>query len=272
MSKGGQKTKSTQTQGLTGNSLGMQNDIYGTARRAASGYTSVGVDPNSTEAAGAYTGFIGAGRNGLAALGGDPAAMGKLMNPYQDQVVSALNDQYGRDQSAVTAHTNDVATKAGAFGGSRHGVAEGIAQGQLSNNHMGQVAGVLQDGYNNAQGVAGQLASMGLSGANGAAGMGEYMRNVAQENANPEAARLGLLTSGMAGGGTASGQQTQTTQQPGSSFLQNLGGVASLGAGIFGGPLGKFASGLFNRNKGPQVSTTPAYGPTGYEKPMSLLH
>ncbi len=265
MSKGGQKSRSTQTQGLTGPSAGMQRDIYGTAQRAASGYQTAGIDPNSQAAAGAYGGMMGAGQNGLAALGGDAAAMGKLMNPYQSQVVDAMNAQYGRAQAGVTANTNDQATRAGAFGGSRHGVAEGIAQGQLTNDHMGRVAGVLQSGYNNAQGVAGQLANMGLAGAQGSAGMGEYMRNIEQQRLNPEAAKLGLLTAGMQGGGMQSGTQSTTTQQPGTGWLQNLGGIASIGAGIFGGPMGaavsKAAGGLFGKKPLPPDMNN--HGPGG---------
>ncbi len=260
MAKGGQKTKSTQTQGLTGSSLGMQNDIYGTARAAANGYTAAGVDPNSAAAAGAYGGMMGAGQNGLAALGGDASAMGRLMNPYTGEVIDAVNSDFDRARGGVSANVNDQATRANAFGGSRHGVAEGMAQGELERNRMSTIAGLRQSGYRDAQGVAGQLANMGLAGAQGGAQMGEYMRNVEQERLNPGVAKLGLLNAGMAGGGTMSGQQTTMTQQPGTSALQNIGGLASLGAGIFGGPLGaagaKLAGGLFGRK--------PAVGPSNY--------
>jgi hypothetical protein len=264
MSKGGQKTKTTQTNGLTGQSLGLQNDIYGTAKRAAAGYQTAGIDPNSQAAAGAYGGMIGAGQNGLAALGGDQAQMQKLMNPYQGQVLDAMNAQYGRAQAGVTANTNDQATRAGAFGGSRHGVAEGIAQGQLANEHMGQVAGVLQSGYNNAQNVAGQLATMGLNGANGSADMGKYMRDIEQQRLNPDAARLGLLGAGMVGGGTASSQQSTTTQMPGTSWMQNLGGLASIGAGFLpGGSALKAGMSLFGKKPSGPTGYDPSNGPGG---------
>lgn len=266
MAKGGQKQTTTQSSGLTGPSAGMQNDIYSAARNAANGFTTVGPNAATTDALGMFRNFAQMGGNGLAALSGDPAAMAKLMNPYQQQVIDASNREFGHTLDAVRNNVNDAATQAGAFGGSRHGVAEGVALGEAGRAHDAEIANLLQSGYNNAQGVAGSLANLGFGAGSQMSGIGEYLRGIEQDQANPGIQRLGLLTAGMAGGGQASSQNKQVTQLPGTSALQNIAGIASMGAGLFGG--GGLLSGLLGKiggsvisNPGQAIGITPGQNP-----------
>lgn len=106
-----------------------------------------------------------AGNLGFGALSGDPAAAAKLMNPYQQQVIDANNAAWQKTNLQTSNQVNDAATRTGAFGGSRHGVAEGVA---LANNNQAQAqqtAQLLQGGYRDAINQAGQLAGFGFQGA-----------------------------------------------------------------------------------------------------------
>jgi len=73
-----------------------------------------------------------------------------FMNPYISNVVDATRGEFDflRNQASVDA--NQQATQAGAFGGSRHGVAEGTRLGALDRAQTSQIADLLSGGYNNA--------------------------------------------------------------------------------------------------------------------------
>jgi hypothetical protein len=174
-------------------------------RQQALAAGNAGPSPLLNGAAGYGTNAQTAGNLGFGALSGDPAAMQRLMNPYQQQVLDANNAQWQHTNAQTMNQVNDAATKAGAFGGSRHGVAEGVA---LANNNMaqqGQTANLLQSGYNNAVGQAGQLAGMGFQGAqlNSNLGFGGV--------GSPEQWKLNMMNQGWTGptGQTSSGAQTQ---------------------------------------------------------------
>jgi hypothetical protein len=277
MAKGGQKQTTTQSGGLTGASAGLQNDIYNAARNAASGYKTVGPNAATTDALSLFQRLAGAGQNGVAALSGDPAAMAALMNPYQSQVIDESNKQFGNTLDMVRRNVDDAATRAGAFGGSRHGVATGVAMGDAARAHGQEIANLLQSGYSNAQGVAGSLANLGFGAGGQIANIGDYLRGIEQDQANPGVHQLGLLTSGLAGGGTPQYSSTQTTKLPGTSALQNIAGIASLGAGIFTGGAGSLLGSILGKvggsvikSPGEAIGVTPAYNPNlGFGGPMA---
>jgi hypothetical protein len=105
---------------------------------------------------------------------GDPAAVQGLMNPYQQQVVDATNRQWDRTDQHTMNAVNDRATQAGAFGGSRHGIATGSALAQNNQNRLAQQSGLLYGGFNDAMGRANQLTQAGMYGSlqNANLGMG----------------------------------------------------------------------------------------------------
>ncbi len=91
------------------------------------------------------------------------------MNPYQQQVTDVTMQQMA-DQQAQAMNTLDAqASAAGAFGGSRHGVAMGESMGQYADAQANALANLNYSGYTNAQNMAmqGALANQqaGLAGA-----------------------------------------------------------------------------------------------------------
>lgn len=152
------------------------------------------------------TGLMGAGQAGIAALAGDPAAAAQFMNPYQQNVIDANNAQWQRVNAQTVNRVNDLATRANAFGGSRHGVAEGVALADNAMAQQAQNAGLLYSGYTNAMDRAAQLANLGFAGAGansqlGFAGVG-----------SPDLYRLLMLRQGFLGptGTQSSGATAQT--------------------------------------------------------------
>lgn len=125
---------------------------------------------------GASTGYnsaaMNAGQTGMSALAGDPNATAQLMNPYQQQVIDAMRQQGAVTDANTTNNLNSAATQAGAFGGSRQGVAQGVALGENARNMNSNIAGLLQTGYGDAMNRAGSLASMGFAGAGANANLG----------------------------------------------------------------------------------------------------
>lgn len=152
--------------------------------------------------------MTGAGQKGLAALSGDAGAARDLMNPYQGQVIDAANAQWNNADQHTMSAMNDAATKANAFGGSRHGVATGVALGENNRNRMGQISGLLNSGYEGAMGRAAQLAQGGFqgAGANANLGMGgvgnpgQWLMNMLNQGFR----QTGSTTTGSASGGSSS--------------------------------------------------------------------
>ncbi len=105
-----------------------------------------------------------AGQTGMQALAGDPNASKQMMNPFEQQVVDRVTGDYGRLNAQAQMGINDQATKSGAFGGSRHGVASGVASGEIARGLGDQIAGLRNQGFTDAMGRAQGLANLGLGG------------------------------------------------------------------------------------------------------------
>lgn len=225
MSKSAGKT--TQTFAPDAQTQAYSHDLWNAAQGAAN--QSVGVNGLTTDAARGFTGIANAGNLGFSALSGDPNAVNQMMSPYMQNVIGEMNKQYGLDRTATMNSVNDAATQANAFGGSRHGVAEGVALGQLGNAHGAQVANALNSGFSDAMNRAGSLANLGF-GANGALGtLGEYMRNVDVEN-NP--AMRKFLYEQQAMQSMPHGSTSTTTKQDGFNPITGILGGAVTGQGL----------------------------------------
>lgn len=89
-------------------------------------------------------------------LGADPRSIEEqiapFMNPYTSQVIGAVGNEYDRLRGQVRPGVTSAAIQAGAYGGTRHGLAEGTRLAELDRNQMNQTAGLLQSGYNDALG------------------------------------------------------------------------------------------------------------------------
>jgi hypothetical protein len=191
-SKGTSKQRQTNdTSGSTGpdaQTQGRVDEIYGAAQGAAN----AGVPGAVSGASDYYSGAQGYGAQGEAALGGDAAAAAKYMNPYQQQVVDAAMTQFGVQNKNTENQMNDAATRAGAFGGSRHGVATGVALGENQRNQGQIVANLLGQGFEGAMGRAAGQAGRGMD----AAGAGA---NLGMTAGSPDLWRMNVLKQGFSG-------------------------------------------------------------------------
>ena len=84
------------------------------------------------------------------------AGMSAYMNPYQQQVIDRAGADMQRQASMSQNALGAQATQAGAFGGSRHGVAEGTMMGDY-NRQLGDLSANLRNqGFNTALGASQQ--------------------------------------------------------------------------------------------------------------------
>lgn len=230
MAKNGGFATQTTTGGLDPTTADWVRKIYGAAG-TASKTPGLGVDPNSAQAGRFFGDATRAGNLGFGALSGDPASLAALNNPYMKDVLARVEGDQGRLNAGTLSAVGDQATRAGAFGGSRHGVAEGVALGEVNRSAADRMAQLRSEGFNQTQARAGQLANLGMGAAPSLMGYGDYQRSI-QEGNNPamrEATVLKNFLSGLPYG------QTSTTKTPlgGTGAGDVIGGAAGLG-GLFG--------------------------------------
>jgi hypothetical protein len=162
--------------------------------------------------------------------------IGQFMNPYQQQVIDRTMTDIGGAQQQAMNQLGAQATRAGAFGGSRHGVAEGATNAGFIKQLADTSANLNMQGFNtalgaaqNQQGMMSQLAGQGFG----------FGQQIGQQQMQQGGLQQGLMQSlidsarGQYGGFTGApsqslaapmaalgaanmGQQTQTQrQQPG---------------------------------------------------------
>lgn len=91
--------------------------------------------------------------------GATPELIDRFQNPYQQDVIDATMSDLGRQQQMSLQQGGDAAQAAGAFGGSRHGVADALSREAYDRNAAGTIAGLRQQGFNTALGAAQQEAA-----------------------------------------------------------------------------------------------------------------
>jgi len=196
-----------------------------------------------------------------------PQAFQQFMSPYQQQVIDTSLAEFDRQAQAQEQRIRDSAVASGAFGGSRQGVAE-AEYGAASDRNRAQLqAGLLQQGFGQAQQAAQQnfMNQMGLASAlpglqradvSTLGQLGALDRGLAQGqlDADREAARMSAfqpqeqvdryanIVTGIMGGYPG---QIQQTNIPNPTPLQNALAIGSTGAGIYQA-LGKGAAGFAN--------------------------
>jgi len=203
--------------------------------------------------------------------------IGAYQSPYQQQVIDLTEQDFARRRDLQRQQAEDVAMRAGAFGGSRGTIYEQEALRPLQEQEARTVAGLRQSGFESAQRAAesdiarqqqlamlapelelrGRQQQAGLLGGllggqqqalGTLAGFGERGRGLGQAERDfafgefmrqqqYPAYQLGLLGQGVSGMPSLIGQ-TQTTQSsPG------LGGILSGATGLLGAG---FSGGFFN--------------------------
>lgn len=224
-SAGGSRQTNTNQTNLDQTTQQRMQDIW----NAAQGAGTAGPSPLVGGATDYYKQMMGNGNLGMGALGGDAGSISTLMNPYQQQVINANNAGWDKTNQQTMNAVDQRATQAGAFGGSRAGVATGtaLAANNLAQNQ--QNAGLLYQGYGDAMGRAGQMAGMGYAGAGQNANLG--MGGVG----SPQQWMMNMLRGGYMGptGSSSSGSQAKTQTSFGFKipWLSNSGGGGGGGDG-----------------------------------------
>lgn len=157
----------------------------------------------------------------------------QFMNPYTSMVTGQAMQDLNRQRQMAINDTGAAATRAGAFGGSRHGVAEALTNTGYAQQGANMFGNLQQQGFNtalsaaqNQQGIQSNLANqgfnMGQTIGNQQWQQGQAQQNLNQNLINAIQGQFGNFTgSPMAGlntymgglGGANMGQQTQTTTQ-----------------------------------------------------------
>jgi len=206
----------------------------------------------ATQGVGSFQPFL---QQAQAATG--PQAFQQFMSPYQQQVIDTSLAEFDRQAQAQEQRIRDQAVSSGAFGGGREGVLQAEYQAGSDRNRAALQAGLLQQGFGQAQQAAQQQFAnqMGLASALPGLQRGDISTlgslgalNQAQAQAGLDATReanrmaafqpqeqlqqYGNLVTGIMGGMAGSGTQTQQIPDPG--FLQTALGAAATGAGIYG--------------------------------------
>lgn len=83
----------------------------------------------------------------------------KYFNPYKDQVLNPVLDDYDAQSGQTRAAQAAAAAKNRAFQGSRYGIQEAQTEGQLARGRAATEGGLLSDMYSQATGLAGQDAA-----------------------------------------------------------------------------------------------------------------
>ncbi len=137
------------------------------------------------------------GANAASALGtGVDTGIGTLsqfQNPYQTNVIDATMDEMNRQHNMDMNQLQAGAVQAGAFGGSRHGVAESESLRGHEANRTAALAKLNAEGFNTANKMNESYMNRSLQG-------GQMMGNLAtnESQANLDAARVGSAIGGLA--------------------------------------------------------------------------
>ncbi len=157
--------------------------------------------------AGLLGGYLGSASPATAQQVGSNAM--QLMSPYEQAVIApalqAGQQQYDLAAQQIAANANNV----GAFGGSRQGVQEGVAQAQTALGTQGQIANLLASGYNAALTPATSLA-----------------QNASQQGYNAANTLASQLGTGYANAQQQAGTIGANNLQAGLTAAQNLPVVA----------------------------------------------
>ena len=205
----------------------------------------------ATQGLGSFEPFIQAAQ---ASTG--PQAFEQFMSPYQQQVIDTSLAEFDRQAAQQRQTIRDRAAVSGAFGGGREGVALSEYDAASDRNRAALQAGLLQQGFGQAQAAAQQnfANQMGLAGALpglqradvstlGQLGAVDRSLDQAGLDAQREATRQATFlpqeqldrfagqVTGIMGGYPA---QFQTTNVPNPTPLQSALGIGSTLAGIYG--------------------------------------
>ena len=185
----------------------------------------------------------------------NPQVAQQFMSPYQQQVIDTTLEEFDRQRAMQEQRISDQAVASGAFGGGRQGVLESefrtgsdrdraLLNAQLLQQGFGQAQALAAQRFGQQTGLASMLPQLQRADVSTLGQLGALDRGLAQaqRDADREAARMAAfqpqeqvdryanLVTGIMGGYPG---QTQTTNIPNPTPLQNALAIASTGAGIY---------------------------------------
>ena len=185
----------------------------------------------------------------------NPQVAQEFMSPYQQQVIDTTLEEFDRQRAMQEQRISDQAVASGAFGGGRQGVLESefrtgsdrdraLLNAQLLQQGFGQAQALAAQRFGQQTGLASMLPQLQRADVSTLGQLGALDRGLAQaqRDADREAARMAAfqpqeqvdryanLVTGIMGGYPG---QTQTTNIPNPTPLQNALAIASTGAGIY---------------------------------------
>ena len=200
-----------------------------------------------------------------AAAATSPQIAQQFMSPYQQQVIDTTLNEFDRQAQVQEQRIRDQAIASGAFGGGREGVLQSEFRTGSDRERALLQAGLLQQGFGQAQQLAAQRfnqqqglaqlvpglqrADVGTLGQLGALdrGLAQAQRDATREAVRQAAFqpqeqvdRFANIVTGIMGGYPGA---TQTTNIPNPTPIQTALGIASTGAGIYRA-LGEGAAGF----------------------------
>ena len=204
-----------------------------------------GEDPLQTSAinlaqqgVGSYQPYLTAAQANLTAQGGltGASAYQPFMSPYQTDVIDETLRQYDLSRQAGQQQIRDAAVDAGGFGGGREGAMLGQYDADTLANRAGIRAGLLQQGFNQAQTAAqrafanqGTLSAgqMGLSNFQ-RAGLGADVGALGQLGALRQGQQQALLTADQQAAQTGAYEPYGRLSQYGTGITGLAGGMAPM--------------------------------------------
>ena len=191
--------------------------------------------------------------------------IGQYFDPYQRAVIGGVQGDFDRQRALATQNVSDLATRAGAFGGSRAEVANQMGLRDIGLNEANVLAGLRSQGWQNALQSLMAERARALGIAQFGLGAEDAFYNNQQQG---EFAALGGLGGLAPQYGQKSVQRTRTVgpppQQQGNIFTNALGGAA-IGAGAF--PSGAVAPTSYMPYSIPQLQPPANTGGYGYRPP-----
>jgi len=208
---------------------------------------------------GSYSPYLQTAQAGLTTAGGDVGAartaaggLGALtganayqpfMSPYQQQVIDSSLGEFDRQAQMQQQQIQDASLGVpGAFGGGREGVQQAEYQAGSDRNRQMLHAGMLQQGYGNAQNAAQQAFANQQQIAQGQLGLGQAQMGLGREQmnlSNFQRAGLGqdVATQGQLGSlrqGLNQANLTAQQQAHQTAAYEPYGRLAQYGQGITG--------------------------------------
>jgi hypothetical protein len=153
----------------------------------------------------------------------------QYMNPYSNLVLGQQLDEMNRQAGMQQQGLNAQAVRAGAFGGSRQGIAQQELNRNLMQTQNQAIAQAMQQNYGQGLSTAQQQQQVGLAAANQLGNLGQGIGSLAGQQygiGSSMAQGLGSLGSQLGNMGVqqaALGQQAQQLGQNDTNFLYNLG-------------------------------------------------